>query len=69
MLDEPGCVMEPTDDAANGDAGVMVAFGMCGPLVVEEFDEDQERRPSAGNDARETGQRTFGGWWRFWRRG
>ncbi len=67
MLDEPGCVMEPTDDA-HGDAGVMVAFGMCGPLVVEEFDEDEEHGPSE-NSARETGQRTFGErGWRFWRR-
>ncbi len=69
MLDEPGCAMEPTDDA-HGNAGVMVAFGMCGPLIIEEFDEDEER-PSSEKDAREAGQRAYGGigrGWRFWRR-
>lgn len=66
MLDEPGCVMEPTDGAYS-DAGVMVAFGACGPLVVEEFDE-YERRPPAESGGEKAGQRMFGGW-RFWGRG
>ncbi|MGH3088907.1 MAG: hypothetical protein ACRDSJ_16515 [Rubrobacteraceae bacterium] len=43
MPDGVGEMFEPTDD---GGLGVMVAFGMCGPLVVEEFDDEVLSRSS-----------------------
>ncbi len=61
MLDEPGSIMEPED--AYGDAGIMVAFGMSGPLVVEEFDGEEE---GAGREYGE-GSRLSRLWRRVWR--
>lgn len=66
MLDEPGGVMESADD---GGVGAVVAFGMCGPVLVEEFDDEERRRgPSEKDEAgRRMPEKNARGW-RFWRR-